>query len=124
MKKARKLRRFTVVLERDEDGLFVASIPVLKGCHTQGKTLDQAMERIREAAELWLEVHKGQRTVLPPLLEFVGVQELEIPALSRLRGRCIISRIWDLPCLPKGGLPVVEDVATLMKFLGHHGVPT
>jgi predicted RNase H-like HicB family nuclease len=52
MKKARKLRRFTVVLERDEDGLFVASIPALKGCHTQGKTLDQAMERIREAAEL------------------------------------------------------------------------
>ena len=72
MKKARKLRRFTVVLERDEDGLFVASIPALKGCHTQGKTLDQAMERIREAAELWLEVHKGQRTILPPLLEFVG----------------------------------------------------
>ena len=66
MKKARKLRRFTVVLERDEDGLFVASIPVLKGCHTQGKTLDQAMERIREAAELWLEVQKARHPVPMP----------------------------------------------------------
>jgi len=63
MKKARKLRRSTVVLERDEGGLFVASIPVLKGRHTQGKTLDQAMECIREAAELWLDVQKARRPV-------------------------------------------------------------
>jgi len=58
VKKIRKNRRFTVVLERDEDGFYVASSPALAGCHTQGRSLDQAMRRIRAAAELWLEVHQ------------------------------------------------------------------
>ncbi len=61
MKKTRKTRRFTVVLERDEDGIYVASIPALAGCHTQGRSPDQAMRRIREAAELWLEVHRERQ---------------------------------------------------------------
>ena len=59
----KKVRRFTVVLERDEDGMYVASVPVLRGCHTQGKTLDQAMRRIREAVELWLEAQRGRRVL-------------------------------------------------------------
>lgn len=80
MRKSRKIRRFTVVLERDEDGLYVASVPALKGCHTQGKTLDQVMERIREAVELWLEVHREMPAAKLPALQFVGIQELEIPA--------------------------------------------
>jgi predicted RNase H-like HicB family nuclease len=79
MKKSRKAMRFTVVLERDEDGRFVASIPALKGCHSQGKSLDQVMQRIREAAELWLEVRGAKRGAVPGL-EFIGVQQLDIPA--------------------------------------------
>jgi predicted RNase H-like HicB family nuclease len=78
-KKPRRALRFTVVLERDEDGRFVASIPSLKGCHTQGRSLDQVMQRIREAAELWLEVRGAKRGAAPGL-EFVGVQQLDIPA--------------------------------------------
>ena len=80
MKKVRKTRRFTVVLERDEDGFCVASIPALAGCHTQGRSLDQAMRRIREAAELWLEVHRERRGGSLPILDLVGGQQLEIPA--------------------------------------------
>ena len=80
MKKVRKTRRFTVVLERDEDGFSVASIPALAGCHTQGRSLDQAMRRIREAAELWLEVHRERRGGALPILDLVGVQQPEIPA--------------------------------------------
>ena len=80
MKKVRKTRRFTVVLERDEDGFYVASIPALAGCHTQGRSLDQAMRRIREAAELWLEVHRERRGGALPTLDLVGIQQLEIPA--------------------------------------------
>jgi predicted RNase H-like HicB family nuclease len=49
-------REFDVVIERDSDGYYVASVPALPGCHTQAKTLDKLMERIREAAELCLEV--------------------------------------------------------------------
>jgi predicted RNase H-like HicB family nuclease len=79
MKKAREARRFTVVLERDEDGWYVASVPTLRGCPTQAKTLDQAMRRIREAVELWREVHRkrGEPLHVP---EFVGIQQLDVPA--------------------------------------------
>ena len=79
MRNRKKVRRFTVVLERDEDGVYVASVPVLRGCHTQAKTLDQAMRRIREAVELWLEV-QGRRAGQIPTLDFVGIQQLDIPA--------------------------------------------
>ncbi len=65
---------FNVIIERDEDGYLVASVPSLRGCHTQSKTLDQLMERIQEAIELCLEAEEEQ---LQPL-EFVGVQRVAI----------------------------------------------
>jgi predicted RNase H-like HicB family nuclease len=49
-------RRFDVVIERDEEGFYVASVPQLPGCHTQARSLDEVTERIREAIELCLEV--------------------------------------------------------------------
>jgi predicted RNase H-like HicB family nuclease len=67
-------REFNVVVERDRDGFYVASIPELKGCHTQAKSLDDLMARIREAAELCLEV-QGQEI---EGLEFIGVQRLTL----------------------------------------------
>ena len=48
-------REFSVVIEKDEEGYFVASVPALRGCHTQAKSLDVLMKRIREAIELCLE---------------------------------------------------------------------
>jgi predicted RNase H-like HicB family nuclease len=48
-------RHFQVVIERDEEGFLVASVPVLPGCHTQARSLDELMERIKEAIELYLE---------------------------------------------------------------------
>ncbi|NEO51070.1 MAG: type II toxin-antitoxin system HicB family antitoxin, partial [Moorea sp. SIO4A3] len=48
-------REFNVIIEQDADGYFVASVPTLKGCHTQAKSLDELMERIREAIALCLE---------------------------------------------------------------------
>jgi len=49
-------QEFNVVIEKYPDGYFVASIPSLRGCHTQAKSLDVLMERIQEAAELCLEL--------------------------------------------------------------------
>jgi predicted RNase H-like HicB family nuclease len=49
------IREFNVVIEKDSDGYFVASVPNLRGCHTQAKSLDILIERIQEAAELCLE---------------------------------------------------------------------
>jgi predicted RNase H-like HicB family nuclease len=68
-------RKFNVVIERDEDGYYVASVPELPGCHTQAKTLDALTERIEEAIKLYLEVEKGAADVTT---EFVGVQVVEV----------------------------------------------
>ncbi|TFH40281.1 MAG: type II toxin-antitoxin system HicB family antitoxin [ANME-2 cluster archaeon] len=46
---------FTVLIEQDEDGIYVAKVPDIPGCHTQGKTVEQAMERIKEAMQVCLE---------------------------------------------------------------------
>ncbi len=66
------IREFNVVIEKDSDGYFVASIPNLRGCHTQAKSLDILMERIQEAAELCLEF-ENQDSQFP---EFVGIQKI------------------------------------------------
>ena len=49
-------RDFNVIVERDAEGYFIASVPSLPGCHTQAKSLDELMERIQEAIEVYLEV--------------------------------------------------------------------
>ncbi|MCC5997555.1 MAG: type II toxin-antitoxin system HicB family antitoxin [Thermofilum sp.] len=67
--------KFSVVIERDEDGYYVAHVPELPGCHTQAKTLDELLERIKEAIELHLEV-EGLSTEMRR--ELVGIQFIEI----------------------------------------------
>jgi predicted RNase H-like HicB family nuclease len=47
--------RFTVVLERQDDGGFVASVPSLPGCVSQGDSRDEAMKNVREAIEVYIE---------------------------------------------------------------------
>jgi predicted RNase H-like HicB family nuclease len=70
------VREFKVVVERDDDGYYVASVPALRGCHTQAKSLDKLVSRIQEAIELCLEV-EGEPA---ESLEFVGVQRVRISA--------------------------------------------
>ena len=48
--------RYTVLLEPEEDGGFVVSVPALPGCISQGDTREEALANIREAIQLWLEV--------------------------------------------------------------------
>ena len=62
------------MIEEDEDGQLVASVPELHGCHTQAKSLDELMKRIREAIELCLEVEEMR--VPPP--RFVGFQRMTV----------------------------------------------
>ncbi len=66
---------YTIVIEKDQDGYYVGSVPVLPGCHTQGKSIDQLLERMQEAIELWLEV-KGEDSPRP--LELVGIQRIAV----------------------------------------------
>lgn len=66
--------QYNVIIEKDADGYLVASVPELHGCHTQAKSLDVLMKRIREAIELCVEV-EGQT---PRGSRFVGVQMVEV----------------------------------------------
>jgi len=70
-------RDFTVVVERDEDGNYVASVPALAGCHTQARSLDELIERVQEAIAVCLE---DDDTAALPSLEFIGVQRVTVPA--------------------------------------------
>jgi len=67
-------RKFTVVIERDEAGNYLASFPALHGCHTHAKTLDTLMKRAREVIELYLEV--GEE--VDDSLEFVGIHQITV----------------------------------------------
>ena len=69
-------RQFDVVIERDEEGYYIASVPQLPGCHTQAKSLDEVTSRIREAIELCLEVEGAPESQL----EFIGIQRITIAA--------------------------------------------
>ncbi|MEQ8765462.1 MAG: type II toxin-antitoxin system HicB family antitoxin [Planctomycetota bacterium] len=65
---------FDVIIEQDSEGYFVATVPALKGCHTQARSLDELMKRVREAILLYLEVEGPT----PEPLEFVGVQRIRV----------------------------------------------
>jgi len=73
----RKVYRFPVVIEQDEDGIYVATVPSLRGCHTQAGTLAELDERVREAIALCLEVESEDKADIPQR-KFVGVHELEV----------------------------------------------
>jgi predicted RNase H-like HicB family nuclease len=67
-------REFNVIIERDAEGYYVGTVPSLKGCHTQARSLDELMTRIREAIELCLE-SQGDKL---ESLDFVGVQKVTV----------------------------------------------
>ncbi|MCC6427896.1 MAG: type II toxin-antitoxin system HicB family antitoxin [Phycisphaerales bacterium] len=68
-----QLREFNVVIERDGDGWYVGSVPELAGCHTQAKSLDALMLRIREVISLCLEVQDVKGSP-----QFIGVQRIAV----------------------------------------------
>ncbi len=65
---------FTVLIEKDEDGYYVAEVPDLKGCYTQGKTVEEVLKNIKEVIGLCLEAEKDE----VPQKEFIGVQKIEV----------------------------------------------
>jgi predicted RNase H-like HicB family nuclease len=74
-------KEFNVIIERDSEDYYVATVPELRGCHTQAKSLDTLMKRVREAIQLCLEVEGG--AVEPN--EFIDIQRGQIdPGSSSL----------------------------------------
>jgi predicted RNase H-like HicB family nuclease len=66
-----KGREYSVVIERDAAGWYVGSVPELPGCHTQAKSLDQLIERMREAIGLYADERQNGS-------EFIGVQRIAV----------------------------------------------
>lgn len=69
--------KFTVVMEQDEDGLYIASVPLLQGCYTQGETYEETLENIKDAIRLHIEAHQALGEPVP--IE-VAVDEVRVVA--------------------------------------------
>jgi predicted RNase H-like HicB family nuclease len=69
-------KNFDVIIEKDQDGFYIATVPALKGCYTQAKSLDTLMERVKEVIELCLETEETPITTN----DFIGVQRVAISA--------------------------------------------
>ena len=72
----KKVLDFVVLIEQDEAGWYVATVPSLQGCYTQGKTIPQVMERVKEAIQVCLEAEGLDL----PLMKFIGLQTVEVKA--------------------------------------------
>ncbi|MBU1627124.1 MAG: type II toxin-antitoxin system HicB family antitoxin [Candidatus Margulisiibacteriota bacterium] len=70
---------FPVLIEQDEDGMYIATVPDLQGCHTQARSIEKLFPRIKEAIDLCLGVEKKRQGHLPKM-KFIGVQQVEVPA--------------------------------------------
>ena len=68
-------REFTVIIEQDEEGYLVGSVPSLTGCHTQARSMDELLERMKEAILVCIET-EGEDAIEP--MRLVGVQRLEL----------------------------------------------
>ena len=68
-----KTIHFPIIIETDEDGIFIVSCPQFKGCHTYGKTIDEALERIKEVIELCMDDSQYER-----INTFLGFREIGI----------------------------------------------
>ncbi len=67
-------REFNVIIEHDRDGYYVATVPELRGCHTQAKSLDKLMDRVREAIMVCLDA-QGEP---PAEQQFIGIQRIMV----------------------------------------------
>jgi len=71
--------RLQVLIEQDEDGFYVADVPALPGCHTQGKTFDEALANIKEVIEMCIEeMREDGRPIDCRYPEVIGIKTLEV----------------------------------------------
>ena len=68
-----KTYRFPIVVKMDEDGIYIVSCPMFKGCHADGATINESLDNLREVIEMCMEEQSSEN-----LNQFIGVREMEI----------------------------------------------
>ncbi|HAO51217.1 MAG TPA: HicB family protein [Runella sp.] len=69
-----KTHHFPILIEQDEDNIYIVTCPTFKGCHSYGKTIDEAIQNIREVIEMCMEEQQ-----IDDSNNFVGFREIEVP---------------------------------------------
>lgn len=72
-----KTLHFPIIVEQDEDNIYIVSCPAFKGCHSQGKTIEEALDNIREVIEMCMEEENEGN--VPESNSFIGFREVEVP---------------------------------------------
>ncbi len=71
-----KTAHLPLIVEQDEDNIYIVSCPIFKGCHSYGKTIDEALDNIKEVIEICLEEEKGKK--VRSSNRFIGYREMEV----------------------------------------------
>ena len=72
-----KMLHLPIVVEQDEDNIYIVSCPVFKGCHSYGKTIDEALKNIQEVIQMCIEEEKDKQPKI--INRFIGFRELQFP---------------------------------------------
>lgn len=75
-----KLLNYRVIIEQDEDGKFVASVPALQGCYTEGTSFEETLKNVEDVIKLHVEARKARGTLIDDSkTEFVGIKNISVP---------------------------------------------
>ncbi len=74
-----KVLNYRVIIEQDEDGIYVASVPSIRGCHTEGDTYEEVLKNIEEAITVCVEAEKDKKLLFDDSnMKFVGIRDIAI----------------------------------------------
>jgi predicted RNase H-like HicB family nuclease len=79
MKTPERTLHLPILVEQDEDNVYIVSCPVFKGCHSYGNTIDEALKNIREVIEMCL---AEEEEMVTEINRFVGFREMEVSIRS------------------------------------------
>jgi predicted RNase H-like HicB family nuclease len=79
MKTKNKILHLPILVEQDEDNIYIVSCPVFKGCHSYGKTIDEALANIREVIDICIDEEKEKGSGIN---RFVGFREMQVSLKS------------------------------------------
>ena|SRR5437870_11912045 len=109
-------KTYKAVFERDESGAWIVRIPELRGCHTYGRTLDQARRRIREALSLW--VDNAEDAVIEEEIRLPAAARQALQRAERARARADLERSRAQEETERTARALLDDLGIGMRDAG------